>query len=194
MNHLMIDIETMGKKLNAPIVAIGGVFFDPATGELGPEFYTAVNLDSAIRQGAAPDGKTIIWWMKQSQEARAAICVDEAESITNALSIFNDFIYSNTNPRYLKVWGNGAVFDNVILRGAYERAGIPCPWPFWNDSDVRTIVMLGRAVGFDPKRNMPFEGEAHNALADSRHQARYVSAIWKTLLPDSSYPGREDDD
>lgn len=93
------------------------------------------------------------------------------------------FIHRNTDPRYLKVWGNGATFDNVILRGAYERAGHTCPWKFWNDSDVRTIVLLGRAVGFAPKREMPFEGDAHNALADARHQAKYVSAIWQRLIP-----------
>ncbi|HAU5802086.1 3'-5' exonuclease [Citrobacter freundii] len=50
MNNLMIDLETMGKKPNAPIVSIGAVFFDPQSGELGQEFYSAVNLDIDIGQ------------------------------------------------------------------------------------------------------------------------------------------------
>lgn len=29
------------------------------------------------------------------------------------------------------------------------------------------MVTLGRAIGFDPKRDMPFEGDMHNALADA---------------------------
>lgn len=33
--HVMVDLETMGKKHNAPIVAIGAVVFDPATGSIG---------------------------------------------------------------------------------------------------------------------------------------------------------------
>ncbi|EAW9850355.1 3'-5' exoribonuclease, partial [Salmonella enterica subsp. enterica serovar Kentucky] len=37
------------------------------------------------------------------------------------------------------------------------------------------------AIGFDPKRDMPFEGTRHNALDDAIHQAKYVSAIWKKL-------------
>ncbi len=86
----------------------------------------------------------------------------------------------------MKVWGNGATFDNVILRGAYERAGRICPWEFWNDHDVRTIVTLGSSVGFDPKRDMPFIGDVHNALADARHQAKYVSAIWQKIIPATS--------
>lgn len=187
MNNLMIDLESMGKKPNAPIVSIGAVFFDPQSGELGQEFYTAVNLESAMEQGAVPDGDTILWWLKQSPEARSAICVDDALPISSALSELSHFInrYSD-NPKYLKVWGNGATFDNVILRGAYERAGQVCPWQFWNDHDVRTVVTLGRVVGFDPKRDMPFDGVAHNALADARHQAKYVSAIWKKLIPVTS--------
>ena len=187
MNHLMIDLETMGNKPKAPIVSIGAVLFDPQSGALGEEFYTAVQLESAMVQGTVPDGDTIIWWMKQSPEARAAICADDAMPVDAALSELSHFINRHAdNPKYLKVWGNGANFDNVIIRGAYERAGHICPWQFWNDQDVRTMVTLGRAIGFDPKRDMPFDGEVHNALADARHQAKYVSAIWQRLVPTST--------
>ncbi|MEH4205541.1 3'-5' exoribonuclease [Klebsiella pneumoniae] len=187
MNHLMIDIETMGNKPTAPIVTIGAVFFDPQTGGLGAEFYMVVNLASAMEQGATPDGDTILWWLKQSAEARAAICTDDTKHIAEVLSELSSFISRNAdNPSYLKVWGNGANFDNVILRSAYDRADQTCPWQFWNNSDVRTMVLLGKELGFDPKRNMPFDGVAHNALADARHQAKYVSAIWQKLLPATS--------
>ncbi|EKK2683109.1 exonuclease, partial [Escherichia coli OX25] len=36
--HLSVDLETMGTNPDAPINSIGGKFFDPATGEMGPEF------------------------------------------------------------------------------------------------------------------------------------------------------------
>lgn len=42
MNNLMIDLETMGKNKDAPIVSIGAVFFTPETGDIGQEFYTVV--------------------------------------------------------------------------------------------------------------------------------------------------------
>lgn len=70
MNNLMIDLETMGKNKDAPIVSIGAVFFTPETGDIGQEFYTVVSLESAMGQGATPDGDTILWWLKQSSEAR----------------------------------------------------------------------------------------------------------------------------
>lgn len=187
MNHLMIDLETMGQKPNAPIVSIGAVFFEPSTGEIGPEFYEVVKLKSAIEGGAVPDPDTIMWWMQQSQEARDAICDKEnAVAITTALSDLNTFIRDNTDPKYVQVWGNGATFDNVILRASYEREFVPCLWSFLNDRDVRTIVLFGKQLGFDPRRDMPFDGVAHNALADARHQAKYVSAIWQRLLPTST--------
>mgnify|MGYP001000193767 CR=1 FL=1 len=101
MNNLMIDLESMGKKPNAPIVSIGAVFFDPQSGELGQEFYTAVNLESAMEQGAVPDGDTILWWLRQSSEARSAICVDDAMPISSALSELSDFINRHSdNPKY----------------------------------------------------------------------------------------------
>jgi len=187
MKHLMIDLETMGNKNDSPIVSIGAVFFDPATGELGADFYKVICLESAMAHGALPDASTIIWWLKQSSEARAAITVDDAVSINDALIGLCNFITRNCEqPGWLQVWGNGASFDNVILRSAYDRSMIPSPWKWFNDRDVRTIVELGRAIGFDPKKQMPFEGVQHNALADAVHQAKYVSAIWQRLSPPTS--------
>lgn len=185
MNHLMIDLETMGNKPTAPIIAIGAVLFEPTTGELGPEFYAVVDLESSLVFDAVADPSTILWWMKQGAEARAAITSDNRVHITNALGGLRRLIDDNCILKDLQVWGNGATFDNVITRASFERHGMYCPWQFWNDRDVRTIVELGRAVGFNPRDEIPFEGDMHNALADARHQAKYVSAIWQRLIPAS---------
>lgn len=182
--HLMIDLETMGKKANAPIVSIGAVFFNPATGSTGGEFYVSVSLESSMLFGGNPDAETIIWWLKQSPEARSAITMNDALTLVDALELLSDFISENSDVGSdVQVWGNGASFDNVILRSSYDRAEIECPWKYWNDRDVRTMVLLGKEFGFDPKHVMPFDGVAHNALADARHQVKYVSAIWQRLLP-----------
>lgn len=186
MNHLMIDLETMGNKPTAPIISIGAVLFEPSTGELGPEFYAVVDLESSLVGDAVADPSTILWWMKQSAEARAAITSDNRVHITDALGGLLQLIDENCNPKFLQVWGNGATFDNVITRSSLDRHGLPCPWKFWNDRDVRTIVELGFAVGYDPRYEIPFEGDMHNALADARHQAKYVSAIWQRLIPATS--------
>ncbi|HFK9189247.1 TPA: 3'-5' exoribonuclease [Escherichia coli] len=180
--HLMIDLETMGKNPDAPIISIGAIFFDPQTGDMGPEFSKTIDLDTA---GGVIDRDVIKWWLKQSREAQSAIMTDEIP-LDDALLQLREFIDENSGEFFVQVWGNGANFDNVILRRSYERQGIPCPWRYCNDRDVRTIVELGKAIDFDARTAIPFEGERHNALDDARYQAKYVSAIWQKLIPNQA--------
>ncbi|EOT9089278.1 3'-5' exoribonuclease, partial [Escherichia coli] len=121
--HLMIDLETMGKNPDAPIISIGAIFFDPQTGEMGPEFSKTIDLETA---GGVIDRDTIKWWLKQSREAQSAILTDEIP-LDDALLQLREFIDENSGEFFVQVWGNGATFDNVILRRSYERQGIPCP-------------------------------------------------------------------
>ncbi|EPV3469799.1 3'-5' exoribonuclease domain-containing protein [Escherichia coli] len=178
-DHLMIDLETMGKNPDAPIISIGAIFFDPQTGDMGPEFSKTIDLETA---GGVIDRDTIKWWLKQSREAQSAIMTDEIP-LDDALLQLREFIDENSGEFFVQVWGNGANFDNTILRRSYERQGIPCPWRYYNDRDVRTIVELGKAIDFDARMAIPFEGERHNALDDARYQAKYVSVIWQKLIP-----------
>ncbi|EER2890081.1 3'-5' exoribonuclease, partial [Escherichia coli] len=138
-DHLMIDLETMGKNPDAPIISIGAIFFDPQTGDMGPEFSKTIDLETA---GGVIDRDTIKWWLKQSREAQSAIMTDEIP-LDDALLQLREFIDENSGEFFVQVWGNGANFDNTILRRSYERQGIPCPWRYYNDRDVRTIVELG---------------------------------------------------
>ncbi|HFV4976765.1 TPA: 3'-5' exoribonuclease, partial [Escherichia coli] len=178
-NHLSVDLETMGTNPDAPINSIGCKFFDPATGEMGPEFSKAIDLETS---GGIIDRKTIKWWAKRSREAQSAIFTDEIP-LDDALLQLREFINENSGESFVQIWGNGTNFDNVILRRSYERQGIPCPWRYYNDRDVRTIVELGNSIGFDVRMAIPFEGVPHNALDDARHQAKQVSAIWQKLIP-----------
>ncbi len=182
--HVMVDLETMGKKHNAPIVAIGAVVFDPATGSIGESFYKVVCLESSVNWGAVIDPSTVIWWLKQSSEARSAIVNDDAIPLQDALLQFREFVSDNVagGSKKAQVWGNGASFDNSILRSSYDCIAEYYPWEYWNDRDVRTMVELGQAISFAPKTTIPFEGARHNALADAIHQARYVSAIWQRII------------
>ncbi|ENF2648177.1 3'-5' exoribonuclease [Escherichia coli] len=181
-DHLMIDLETMGKNPDAPIISIGAIFFDPQTGDMGPEFSKTIDLNTA---GGVIDRDVIKWWLKQSREAQSAIMTDEIP-LDDALLQLREFIDENSGEFFVQVWGNGANFDNTILRRSYERQGIPCPWRYYNDRDVRTIVELGKAIDFDARTAIPFEGERHNALDDARYQAKYVSAIWQKLIPNQA--------
>ncbi len=149
---------------------------------MGPEFSKTIDLETA---GGVIDRDTIKWWLKQSREAQSAIMTDEIP-LDDALLQLREFIDENSGEFFVQVWGNGANFDNTILRRSYERQGIPCPWRYYNDRDVRTIVELGKAIDFDARTAIPFEGERHNALDDARYQAKYVSVIWQKLIPNQA--------
>ena len=47
----MIDLETLGTAANAPVIAIGAVFFDPNTGTLGDTFDAAIDVEDAMHYG-----------------------------------------------------------------------------------------------------------------------------------------------
>jgi len=173
MKHISLDIETMGVSSNAAIMSIGACYFEPETGTIGHTF----NMPVSIATNGKIDASTVIWWMKQSDDARSKFFNNEnASHIAYALQQFHDFV----SPRS-QVWGNGIAFDNVIIRTAYEKLDLMVPWKHWDDRDVRTMVELGKQLGFDPKKDMPFEGVKHDALSDAIHQAKYVSAIWQKL-------------
>lgn len=186
MKNVMLDLETMGSGSKAAIVSIGAVLFDPMTGETGAEFYQVVSLNSSAHYGELDPG-TVIWWMQQSEEARAVFLDENKTSLKAALESFSSWIEQNCDqnekgkPEAI-VWGNGATFDNVIMGNAYKATRLRQPWAFFNDRDVRTIVDLGKQLrGIDPKKTLELEGTAHNALDDAKFQVRYVSEIYKAL-------------
>ncbi len=189
MNNVMLDLETMGKGPRAAIVTIGAVFFDPMTGELGAEFEAHIHLRDSALFGDM-DADTVLWWLGQSDEARAAVAYNvDGEmrmALIQALQKFQAWLMANgTEDKRPYVWGNGAGFDCTIMANAYEAVNKKHFIGFWNgfmDRDVRTVVDMGRdLLGFDPKKDMPFEGVAHRALDDAKHQARYVSAIYRRM-------------
>ncbi|MHC6285491.1 3'-5' exonuclease [Escherichia coli] len=106
-----------------PIVSIGAVFFSPEGEELGPTFYVPVNLRSSMLNGGVADGDTHFMVVETEQGSQSQQFVLMMPLILRMHFLnYHTFITCHAcNLKKLKVWGNGATFDNVILRGAYER-------------------------------------------------------------------------
>lgn len=162
---IMLDLETLGNRPGAVIVAIGAVEFHG--GEIIKEFYLRVDADSCVAIGLKLDVSTVMWWLKQSDIARMEI-TKQGKPIRDALAEFSKWIpYDDC-----RVWGNGASFDNTLLAEAYSRARLPIPWKFWNERCYRTVKNLHLDVPF------AFEtGTQHNALDDAKAQARHLITI-----------------
>lgn len=164
MSHIMLDLETMGNGPQAAIIAIGAVAFDLSG--IKDRFYTQVSLESSIGAGLIADSSTIVWWMLQSDEARAAFKDnDRAPELSRALWQFTQWFRQVGGEQ---VWGNGASFDNAILSNAYRAVGSEQPWKFWNDRCYRTFKSLFNVV---PMQRI---GTHHNALHDAESQAQHL--------------------
>ena len=167
---IMLDLETMGTRLDAPIIAIGAVKFND--NEIKSRFYRKVSLSSSVEMGAVIDPNTVIWWLQQDEEARAEFFDNyNAIRLNAALIEFSEWVEKEGGITTL--WGNGAGFDNVILRSAYNSCGIEAPWAFWQDRCFRTIRETL------PPLNLERKGVFHNALDDAENQAVYLIEVMK---------------
>ena len=170
MHDIMLDLETMGSDPNAALCAIGAVSFDIASRQIINHFYMPILLEDSVRCGGVIDPETVIWWLKQSDAARAEIS-DDGYIEPLALGEFTDFIASVGQRNQVRIWGNGSDFDNVILASAYRRNGLSLPWDFRNNRCYRTVKNLHPAVA------LKFVGDRHNALHDAENQARHLIAM-----------------
>lgn len=179
MNYLSIDLETLDKSPGGVILSIGAVFFNPNCDgpamELGPQFYSVINVDSCKRAGFVVDADTLAWWAEQSEEARQVLAEAQeptAPMLGEALGSFGRWIGAHAVAKELKVVGNGSSFDNAFLDVAYARMGMELPWKFWNHRDLRTYKDDAMGHGHYglvlPKR----QGTHHNALDDAVYQAQ----------------------
>lgn len=183
MNHIMLDLETLGSGSRAAVVAIGAVAFDPAGSSTPADipssnrFYATITPDSAIEAGLEVTGSTIQWWMQQSDAARQQTFGLGAGYLVPTIVTFRNFVLDHGGKDAV-VWGNGATFDNVIIRSAFAAAGQTPPWSFRNDRCYRTVCNLL------PKAKQPELirlGTFHNALDDAVTQALHLQKVYKLL-------------
>lgn len=173
----MIDLETMSTRPNAAIVAIGAVGFNFATLEIGPKFYTVIDLRSAQDVGLHVDGDTVLWWLQQNDAARSQLTRSHRQDLSLALTEFRMWLHSECAPQAsVRPWGNGAAFDIVICEQAFRACGIEIPWRYSNQCCYRTIKTLYPNVEPDARG-----GTHHNALDDALFQAEHLLKIRRTL-------------
>lgn len=182
--HLMIDIETMGLRHNAPVMSIGAVWFDPEQNGWQPKnraFYCRFEQNEVLtlcKDGL--DAGTILWWLEQDDASRKEITDPEGTvPVGIGISALERFILSESEDpdvRDVYVWGNSDTFDIGTLGAFIQKAGFKIPWNYGRDANCRTVVWLSRLLtGMDKPKDM--RGVKHNALHDAEHQAKYIEAM-----------------
>lgn len=172
MKHVMLDIETLGKKAGCIILSIGACTFDPRGEGYDDTFYQNIDpFDCRDTYGLHSDPSTVKWWSEQSEASREQLTPNRVP-LKDALKAFHTWF---GDVRAEQVWSQGAAFDFPILTEAFERTGGQPPWAYWAVRDTRTLYAI---CDFDP-RSVKRKGTYHNALDDSIHQ---VSLVQKALV------------
>ena len=177
INNIMLDLETMGNGSNAAIIAMGAVRFDDEN--ILDKFYTTVTLESSVNAGLEIDAQTVMWWMQQSDEARAQFAESKTR-LSVALANFSAWVGG-----YAVVWGNGSDFDNAILGNAFKKSGLRIPWEYYNNRCYRTVKRMRPEIDFERV------GTYHNAVDDAESQARHLIKILAAIGGGNPAEGEE---
>ena len=189
MNHVMLDLETLDSGNNAAVVAIGAVHFDPHFKANPPQwfdddkrilnhFYRTIDPEDAAKYGTV-SGSTFKWWLQQSEQARSELYRANGKT-RDVLKDFNSWLdrVSENQPRKIALWGNGATFDNVVLRNAFTAANISPHWHWRGDKCYRTVINL---LPIELQPDVKREGVHHNAMDDALYQVHKLTKTYQLL-------------
>lgn len=182
--HMMLDLETAGNGADTVVLSAGMVLFDPFSELIGKTKYWVLPFDEQLKLGRVITPSTLVWWMSQSAEAQEAFKASVEYKNDPAINptLYESVLEIVNYARGAKaVWGNGAAFDNTIMRSLSYGLKTKDEWPWNKDACYRTIANLARAkAGTDwyPKNN---RGVHHNALDDAIWQAKALQGAFKVL-------------
>ncbi|HEX04752.1 MAG TPA: 3'-5' exoribonuclease [Bacteroidetes bacterium] len=205
--ELMIDVESFGTVVGAPVVTIGAVLFDPYkcdSSQLMVDRSLSIRIDisdsikySLMGDNPADAGKTLRWWFEQSDAAIKALVGDDAISMQEALiklsrychergTFVNDEFFPGLSdlPRTSRYWAKDPDFDMRLMQHFYDHSdlrGAKQPWDFWSCRSVRTIQDLAWPEGGIERPSFQVPGVAHDARWDAIQQAMTVQAAMVRL-------------
>ncbi len=179
----MLDLETLGIQHDAVIASVGIVFFnkgEDVTSEIllsNERTFTATfNLAHQQNVGRKIDADTVRWWIGQSAMAKTGGATF-ANVGGNQPNYNRDILVkvSDALKDVKRLWGNGAGFDNELLRSLFKSYGIPFPLKYWTDCCYRTIKNIaGKDV-------LPFPKDLtkHIAIHDAAYQVLNLQHLLK---------------
>lgn len=193
---IMVDLETLDTNPRATILSVGAVAFNIDEQETVKDYLLGMDCSRrSFAQRVSLDGQipsrtitasTFQWWLQQSEAARKDLC-GSCTSLFAFLCDFSTWVNEvrgqTVDKKHMRLWGNGAAFDNAILRDAYTDMGQEHPVPFRGDMCYRTLKTL-----FMPGK-VEVEDQhlltAHNARHDAIFQAVVLQKLWAKIKPET---------
>lgn len=175
--EIVIDIETLSHRRDALIVSVAAVTIDRETLTISEDVLDiAVDLDLVDESKFHISGSTVLWWLRQPQQAREAL-QNGTEPMEGILSALSEYISKQVLDDGYRIWANGANFDPGILEHAYGVFGMDPNWDFYQ---VRCVRTLCAELGVNWKVHLN-PGEAHDALADATGEAKGLIECFQKL-------------
>lgn len=186
----MMDLETVGKRPGCAILSIGIVPFNIMDDIVGTGMEVHIGLADNVRLGLELDPETMeeFWFKPEHNAALNAVWVPALRSpntVYEACEAVGQFVAAHgglTRADSIKMWGNGANFDQPIFNVAAARAGWKNNiWKFWNEPCYRTMKDWLKtemaAAGTYP--TVQPAALKHCAVADADFQARQLVAAMR---------------
>lgn len=173
MNNMMLDVRALGSDDDSQLFAVGCAFFEPSTGQLGPQFYRAIDLNTVKNI----DPAVVIELLKRDADQRVEI-ISATHTELTAVAELLGFVEKNASKHAeLQCWtrSEGAVRQ---LISAVKRHNLVGSRIALRVCSLPTLVMLAGATGYVPH---PRRSTATYVLTDAVYQAEQVCEIWQRL-------------
>lgn len=178
--HVMIDVETLGIGLNAPIISIAAVLFNLHTGEYlttfahKETFYKKISLEENEKYNSYIEPETLRWWLRTDSELLYKTIHRTKNNYTNFEETLKELKSFCLNKF---IWARSPSFDITHLKRISNKVGIDLNFSYKKEMDVRTLFNLYPNI----VREIKHDGEKHDALSDCIFQIKGVCEIYKKL-------------
>ena len=170
MNHMVIDLETLGMDV---IVQIGAVVFDYETFKEVDSLDLNVDFFSQVHNGGTLDPGMVKFWL---DNADIITWLDEQNHIgvRNAFKELRKLVEFH---KVQRIWCHD--FDMKVIENVSKRYGIKMPFRFNQRLDLRTLVFLADyQIDFDNESGYQ---KTHKAIDDTRFELAYLKECIKKI-------------
>lgn len=179
---ISVDIETVSLDNDAGILSIGAIVFDTPWTQAYSNFYEKVDFKSLEPLGFHLSKATLDWWSLQNRAVREESFsgTKHIKEVLTDFAIWIELEKQKAGVSSIEIYGNGATFDNVVLRNAFDRCDVRVPWTYREDRCYRTVAALFPSL-YEAATALVTNPEKHNALEDARYQGFILSYIFKAI-------------
>lgn len=175
---LMIDLEFLSLTSQAYPLSLGACVFKYDATDTISTFYRSIRVSDSDANYFDIDIETVMWWMRQGEQARTSLEAPVPISLYHALQDFNNWL---VELEFYTVWSRGHL-DIEIMKYCYGMVELEMPFTPYLWRDCRTLDDF-TAKSFVTSIENRFL--AHHALDDAKKQALVVQHVyqrWHSVL------------